>query len=151
MLVLLLTITACQRTDELELRTDRAPLDRRVVLPSGVRGVQWVAVPAYADSGFLEAPEKPYDLYAFIVLDAPVVSPPRNPSPEQAVTLPAAVARAILPAALYAAARAKGASVELSGEALSAPLTLKTREVSLKAAARFDAGLLVRLYLSGGA
>ncbi len=145
-LALLLTLTSCQHDETLDVRTDRAPLDRRLVLPSDVRGVRWVAVKAYTDSGLLEAPEKPYDVYAFIALDPPT----SESSALQPIALPAAVARAILPPPLSARARVTGARVELTGSPLPAPLAVKAPGVSVKSATRFDSGLLLQLYLGGG-
>jgi hypothetical protein len=55
---------ACTRQPE--LREDAAPLTRRVQLPQPPRTVRWIATPAYIDSRWLEAPEKPMHVAAWL-------------------------------------------------------------------------------------
>ena len=146
LLSVLLGASACRHAPELEVRKDRAPLERRVALPSSLKGVRWVAVPEFIDTGFLEAPEKPYRVYAFCDLDAPSAKATGGKS----VLLPATVARAILPASVTAAAHAKGQKLEVAGGEPTEAVTARTKEVAVIAAVRVDQGLVLELFLSVG-
>lgn len=132
--------------EKILVREDRAPLDRRIVLPNGVGRVRWVAVAAFIDSGWLEAPEKPYDLYALLEIDP--TSPRSNKT--QVVALPAAVARALLPASVTSSAPDKDGNVAVSGTALLAPIQSRKTGAGVRAAVRVDAGLLLHIFQGGG-
>jgi hypothetical protein len=133
-------------TEKLLVREERAPLERRVILPTGVRRVRWVAVAAFSDSGWLEAPEKPYDLYALLEIDP---TSPRS-SKAQTVVLPVGVARALLPASVTASAPDKDGNVAVSGTALLAPIPSRKAGAGVRAAVRVDAGLLLHIFQGGG-
>ncbi|MEO8904366.1 MAG: hypothetical protein ABI488_18530 [Polyangiaceae bacterium] len=132
--------------EKILLREERAPLDERLLLPSSVGRVRWVAVAAFVDSGWLEAPEKPYDLYALLEVEpaTPVSSEPGT------VVLPEAVAHALLPASVRMSAPDQTGNVTVSGSALPVPIKSRKADVSVRAAIRLDVGILLRLFQSGG-
>jgi hypothetical protein len=132
--------------EKLVVREDRAPLARRLILPSSVGRVHWVAVAAFADSGWLEAPEKPYDLYALLEVDPAL---PRSSAPAT-VVLPAAVAHALLPASVPMSAPDGAGNVAVSGSALLVPIQSRKTDAGVRAAIRLDVGILLRIFQSGG-
>jgi len=132
--------------EKIVVREDRAPLARRVILPSSVGRVHWVAVAAFADSGWLEAPEKPYDLYALLEVDPAL---PRSSAPGT-VVLPAVVAHALLPASVPMSAPDGAGNVAVSGSALLVPIQSRKTDAGVRAAIRLDIGILLRIFQSGG-
>jgi hypothetical protein len=53
-------------TSQPEVRQDPEPLLRRVHLPQPARAVRWLVTPAYIESRWLEAPEKPMRIAAWL-------------------------------------------------------------------------------------
>ena len=141
-------VVACSTEPKLVVREERLPLERRVNLPSGVRRVRWVAVPAFIDSGWLEAPEKPYRLYAFLELPSP--APSGATSATRKVLLPESVARAILPPAVPTRAAAQANQVEVDAALPPEAIAVRTAGVAVTSADRVPGGVLLQLYLPGG-
>lgn len=105
---LLCALVAC--TSEPEVREDPAPLMRRVQLPQPPRTVRWIATAAYLDSSWLEAPEKPMRVAAW--LEAGV-----DPAVSAAVEFDVATATAerLLPKSIRDAALVSDDFVRLRG------------------------------------
>ena len=150
--MLLIWVAACSTEPKLVVREDRLPLERRVNLPSGVRRVRWVAVPAFIDSGWLEAPEKPYRLYAFLELPSPAPSGATSAtSATRKVLLPESVARAILPPTVPTRAAAQANQVEVEAALPPEAIAVRAAGVAVTSADRVPGGVLLQLYLPGGA
>ncbi len=141
-----LLVLAPDGAHKIVLREDRAPIARRVVLPSSVRSVHWVSVAAFIDSGWLEAPEKPYDLYALLTVDPAL---PRSSAPDTLV-LPATVAHALLSDSVPMSVPDEAGNVTVRGTALLEPLQSQKTDVRVRAAIRLDTGILLRIFQSGG-
>lgn len=68
MALLGIALVACKKHPELQLRTDLAPLQRRLHLPGHVTSVRWVAVSPVKDSGWVPPKIEFYDVYAYLEL-----------------------------------------------------------------------------------
>ena len=138
-----------------ELRTDLAPLERRLALPAGVQGARWVAVPEHEEGCVPTIPEpdaRTY-LYAAIALDASSwerLGPPKAAN-AASIVFPRDVAHLILSSSLLARAQpVDGAQFGLSGQAVEGSALSKLANVGVRAAVRVDDTLLVVLFVSKG-
>jgi hypothetical protein len=139
---LVLVLLALRCGPKRELRTDVAPLARRLSLPASVRDVRWVAVPEHEDGCFPSIPEPDARrfVYAAIRLDAPAWRDLEARLPvraDGAATLPPDVARAILPA-----------GPPPSGQVLDGHALASAPDVSVQSAVRAGDLLLLTLFLS---
>jgi len=141
--LLLLSCGACRSSPEPTVRQDLAPLARRVDLPSGVRSARWVALPAYTDSGWLEAPERPHRLYVWLELSAP--APARSGSTSQ-VIVPKDVASRILPSTVSTAAAEDTKHVTVTGAPLAPPPQPRDSRTSVEDAVAIGGGALLVLF-----
>lgn len=124
------------------VRDDRAPLTRRVDLPSDVRSVRWIAVPAYADSGWLAAPERPLRLFVWLELAA---TPSAESGPRSAVTVPKDVAARILPSASPTAPAQAPDAVVVTGAPLEPPPRTRDSRTHVENAVVIGGGALLVL------
>lgn len=145
-LLLLLASSACRREPELVVRQDVTPIAKRVTLPANLRAVRWIAVSRNVSTSSLEAPEKPYDLYVFVALDAA----PEKVSGPSTLRLDRRLAERLLPAAVLRSAAQTGAQTELSGQRLEPVPVAREPNVSVLGAVRVREGALLHLGLSGG-
>jgi hypothetical protein len=154
-LPLLVAGLACR--ERLNLRTDLAPLERRLALPAGVRGTRWVAVPEHEEGCVPSIPEpdaRAY-LYAALALDASawktLGTRAGTNTATGAITLPAEVAHLILSPSLLARARpVDRAQLGLNGQPVEVSSLSKMANVGVRAAVRVDDTLLVVLFISRG-
>jgi hypothetical protein len=153
---LLLFAFDCRHEVRREMRTDLAPLEKRLKLPSDVRGARWVAVPEHepADQACdcapeLPEPDRPYRLYATIELgDAGWAALVRD-SPTQAtpgrMTLPQDVARVILPAEISSTQDPSGPRVGVEGLRLGEVPRSRLPAIRIADAIRVERFLVVQL------
>lgn len=103
---------ACNAEPTPPVRSDLAPIARRIELPEGVTAARWLASPANVESGWLEAREKPLKLYVWLELSQPNVA---HGAAANSVTLPKAVATRLLPDSLLASAKLQGGELSIEG------------------------------------
>lgn len=141
--LLLLGWGACRSSPEVAVRHDLAPLTQRVDLPSDVRSARWVAVPAYTDSGWLAAPERPLRLYVWLELSAPASARSRTTN---AVIVPKDVATRILPSAVATAPTEDAKHVTVTGAPLDPPLQARDSRTHIENTVAIGGGALLVLF-----
>lgn len=130
------------------MREDRAPIERRITLPDKAQDLRWIAVSRNVDSGWLESPEHPYDVYVFLSLIDAGQTPIRG-SPVT-LALDAPLAKRLIPEAVFKTVRRTEDRVELAGVALEPAPTPKEPGVSVLAAVRLGEHAVIHFGVSGG-
>jgi hypothetical protein len=148
-LALVLAAFAC--APKREVRIDVAPLALRLALPANVRDLRWMAIAEHEEGCIPSIPEPDARtlVYAAIRLDADGwrAIEARAPKRERgAATLPADVARAILPP--ESKPTNEGGRATVAGDVLNGSGLQKAEHVAVRSAVRAGDVLLLELLLS---
>jgi hypothetical protein len=150
-LALVFAVSGVGCAPQRQTRTDLEPLTRRLNLPGGISAVRWVSVPEH-ESGcdWVPEPDRAYRLYASVMLD-PVawatLGAAVAPGMPTTFTLPADIARAMLPATLLTPSL-PSANTTISGIDIPNPRLSKSEQVHIARALRVGSALVLELRLA---
>lgn len=122
------------------VRHDLAPIASRVQLPPAVDTVTWWAEPLFVDSAWLETPDAPYRIVAWL----PGVPPSSGSTTELSIALERA--HHLLPEAHWRDAPIRDGQVVLQARDASPPLEACDAHVGVVRAAWLSDGLWLELY-----
>jgi hypothetical protein len=142
-------LAGCREKVTLTVRTDSAPLARRLKLPEAMGPVRWVSVSSVRDSGGVPGPADFYIIYASIELDKSAWTAMDQtagpPGPAVSLTLPHEIAGLVIPPSSIKDLKSLGDDQQAEGPSFRVEALSADPKTEVQKAIRLGGALIVQM------